>query len=378
MKGRFVVFILVLFYFINFAYSYVNVSSCMEINDTILDGSREVKMNGSLFNLSVSVCFQLNANNFVFDCQGNLIQGNGSSDFSYGLYTSGLQLYTNVTIKNCVLSDWGTNMYLQDFDLSVINNVTSNNSLNYGIYFRDFDSSNLTNSRFNNNQLYGIYVSRPDGTNHFENLEVKDNFGHDLYHQSLLSSFRCNDNYTNITTTNGLQFGYFNSPSSLIENQNFSLLVFCNAANSVVRNVSLVNSGTNGVFQYLTNLVTYDNVRFVNNGMLSFSNTENFNNSYFENNPSYSSISNSKFNNNTFYNQNLNFVFNGVWNFSNLGNRYLKSDGTGFSQTCADVDNNSICDTYYNITTGSVDFFPQYVLYTPVASNPIFLLPVFG
>lgn len=239
--------------------------------------------------------------------------------------------------------------------------------------------SNLTNSQFSNNTFYGVYVSRPNGDNNFRNLVVKDNLVYDFYYVSVTLESRCNDNYTNITTTGDLPYGYFNTASSLIENQDFSQLVMCNADNSIVRNVSVINSGTNGVFGILASGVLYDNVRFVNNRKIEFYTIDIFNNSYFESNINFDFGSGPRFYNNTFYDMNLSSVWNAIWNTSTYGNKYLNSDGSGFSQTCVDVDNNSICDTFYNITTGSIDYFPQYVLYVPVVSSSASqVFPAFG
>jgi parallel beta-helix repeat protein len=47
------------------------------------------------------------------------------------------------------------------------------------------------------------------------------------------------------------------------------------------------------------------------------------------------------------------------------GNYWATPAGTGFSQTCADTDDNGICDSAYTISTGNIDYFPLTALTTP-------------
>ncbi|MCA9496185.1 MAG: hypothetical protein KC589_04540, partial [Nanoarchaeota archaeon] len=56
------------------------------------------------------------------------------------------------------------------------------------------------------------------------------------------------------------------------------------------------------------------------------------------------------------------FFLNNSWNNSLIGNTWLISNLTGFSQTCNDTSPvNGLCDTSYNITTGNVDYLAVYV-----------------
>ncbi|MEM4219167.1 MAG: right-handed parallel beta-helix repeat-containing protein, partial [Candidatus Micrarchaeia archaeon] len=107
-----------------------------------------------------------NPENFTvktFDCQGHTIDGTGSK---IGIY---LITKTDNIIKNCIITDWNTGIYLGTGSDSnqIINNNISNSVDGIRI---DFSLNNqLINNVISSNVRYGIYL---DGSN---NTSVTDN-----------------------------------------------------------------------------------------------------------------------------------------------------------------------------------------------------------
>ena len=92
-----------------------------------------------------------NFNNKVFDCRGYEIDGTDSWT-TYGIHADNSG---NLTIENCILTDWKCGIYIKHSDS---NNITNNtlNSNYYGIHLYYSDSNNITNNTANSNGDTGI------------------------------------------------------------------------------------------------------------------------------------------------------------------------------------------------------------------------------
>ncbi|MBI5225504.1 DUF87 domain-containing protein [Candidatus Micrarchaeota archaeon] len=96
------------------------------------------------------VCFTLNASNIVLDCANNAIIGNRSG-FSIGVYANSK---SNVTIKNCYISNFSSGIMANYTSRSVfLNNtiidtaiVKNQGATAFGIYFNNSDYNNLTSN----------------------------------------------------------------------------------------------------------------------------------------------------------------------------------------------------------------------------------------
>jgi hypothetical protein len=143
------------------------------------------------------VCFNINASDIYFDCQGNLV--NGSILFGYadvGFSAFNLSYYTNITIKNCRISEWTNDIHL----INVENSLLQNNSLSSYTYGINLQSVN--NTLFENMSIYygrfptsqGILATQSN-YNIFDGLSVTDNdmFGIDFdnrnYHNVVKNSY---------------------------------------------------------------------------------------------------------------------------------------------------------------------------------------------
>jgi len=113
-----------------------------------------------IINSSTTTCMNIAADNVTLDCQGHTIDGNGTSE-TYGISASSR---SNVTVKNCKLTEWWMGIFLTDsHDNIIYSNVIQDNSF-YGIYLFYPGSSVLSpnkiyNNLFNNSRNYGMGFS---------------------------------------------------------------------------------------------------------------------------------------------------------------------------------------------------------------------------
>jgi hypothetical protein len=136
--------------------AYTTIASC-----PITIGNGEFRLDSDLINQPS--CIDANANSII-DCQGHILGGNGHSN-SYGIFIYG----SNVTIKNCILSNWGgyygspypygaIRVWFQ-VNVSLYNNTIYNNNvgiMSCGANYEYIDSDIYNNRIYNNN--YAIYV----------------------------------------------------------------------------------------------------------------------------------------------------------------------------------------------------------------------------
>jgi hypothetical protein len=123
------------------------------------------------------ICFQVYSTetNVTLDCQGHTVDGTDTSG-SYGFYETGTQ--TNVTIKNCVFSDWDDGLRTSTVDDFIINNVTAFSNLNYGIRIGNIglnENVHITNSESYNNTI-GIGITDSSNKRYYYDISIEDSF----------------------------------------------------------------------------------------------------------------------------------------------------------------------------------------------------------
>ncbi|ODS36306.1 MAG: hypothetical protein A7316_10195 [Candidatus Altiarchaeales archaeon WOR_SM1_86-2] len=92
--------------------------------------------------------------NKIFDCLGNTIDGTDGFN-TYGIYAENRE---DLTIKNCVLTDWMSGIRLYNSDSNTITHNTANSNRGYGIGMVYSDFNTLIHNNFNSND-YGISLS---------------------------------------------------------------------------------------------------------------------------------------------------------------------------------------------------------------------------
>jgi parallel beta-helix repeat protein len=101
-----------------------------------------------------SACIGILSDDVIFDCEGHVIEGNGTSN-SAGFYLRG----RNITVKNCKvmnMKDGGEGIYSESSNESKIHDCTFNNT-EYGIYLIRSENSTILNNKFYQTEM-GIEV----------------------------------------------------------------------------------------------------------------------------------------------------------------------------------------------------------------------------
>jgi len=157
----------------------INISSC-----SVLDQEGETYLlTADIINSSTSYCINISANNIVFDCQNHLIDGDDSAQYGIYIYRSSAQT-TNITIKNCRVSDWDeANVYLKNADGNTLTNINVFSSPNDGINLSSSDSNTLTNITAYSNGDDGISILNSSSntltnitaySNSYDGIQIED------------------------------------------------------------------------------------------------------------------------------------------------------------------------------------------------------------
>lgn len=98
-----------------------------------------------ILNSASTACINVSADNVILDCQGNIIDGVYAGD-TYGVY---IDNRSNVTIRNCTLTDWWFGVYMISADNSTVShgNFTGNQD---GVEMVDSESNSISHSFFDN------------------------------------------------------------------------------------------------------------------------------------------------------------------------------------------------------------------------------------
>ncbi|MBD3247304.1 hypothetical protein GF378_01655, partial [Candidatus Pacearchaeota archaeon] len=169
-----------------------DISSCQEIDyEGIYTLDRDLETTGS--------CFTITVNNTVIDCQGHSIIGDGSGAHR-AIYAD---IKSNLTIKNCKISNFTYGIQMVIPQNSIIHNNTVNNS-NYGIRLGDGADFAYYNNVTNNiirNTSYSL------DANYFFNGSISNNIIIDNGRGIYISNSKYNTlaNNTLINNTNGLE-----------------------------------------------------------------------------------------------------------------------------------------------------------------------------
>ena len=343
------------------------ISSCATIST-----SGEYRLTADIINSADATCINIQANNVVLDCQGYMVDGIKAS-LSRGIMVKRVsQENTNVTIKNCVVQDWVSGIYLvRANNNNILSNNASNN--NRGIELSTSDNNFVLNNTVNLNNHYGINLASSDNNN-FSANNISLNKVHGI------DSFSSNNNTFSANTINsnsnyGLSLSFSNNNSILnnnISDNKHGLFLSSSNNNTFSTNTVSLNS----LFGF--SLASSNNNPILNNTIAYNSNTgislgsSSNNNIIFDNaiSNNLKGISLSSSNNNIIYNNYLNNTNNAIdlgsnsWNITKhtgpniIGGLYrggnYYSDYTG-----TDTNGDGFGEVSYNITGGNnVDYLP--------------------
>ena len=305
MKSTF--FLLLFLITISNIFSYTNISSCeSNLGDDDLNNisEREFRLNT---NISSGLnCFSFDSDDLVFDCQGNQINYTGSSTLVTGFGTS---LDSNITIKNCIIYDFGIGIDMTGSGILALNNSIYN------------ARGNAIRFAGSNNSIVGIYINNSNLTsiliNSVSNIIIKD-FNIENSREYAITGIN------NVVIENGL-----------IENSQLSGLRIFNGENVTIDNVISRNNQEYGLeLRGSARNNTIVNSDFRNNGLgniyLRTNGADNPNNNTF-----YSNILTS---NTSIIAQFQNLFSLNTWNSSSQGNYWENYESSsicfGSPQTC--------------------------------------------
>jgi len=294
-------------------------------------------LNNSIINSKVIKCFDIQANDVTFNCLGRTINGDDSDtvEYAFYVYRSSAQ-DTNITIRNCTISDYKNSIYIEKANRNLLENLTLISNRDYALQLLYSNHNTLRNISIYKNSsqidLYntgiGIYLYYSD-LNSLENIESSGNNYHGLY----LSNSDNNTIYKLTLESNG-KFGIYWT-TSYYNTLNDSII-----EDNAECGIRFINSKENKIYNNL------------------FNNSNNFcgvSTDY----PNYW---------NTTRQTGTRIIFSQYFNEIG-GNYYTNSTGNGFSDTCLDNDDDGFCDypfDIYNNTTctpgvdcsNNVDYLP--------------------
>ena len=176
-------------------------------------------LENDIINSTTSNCMDITANNVTLDCQGNTIDGDGGADRGIQIDRS-TQETSNVTIKNCILTDWDT--WGIEFDRADGNYIlnTSVNNGDRGLSLSESKYNKIENSSLLNNTVYDFHT-KTYGTFYFNSYPIY-----------------CNNELIDVNGTDNKPIVFFNYTVNLQDwNNNVSSLILCNADNSTINNL---------------------------------------------------------------------------------------------------------------------------------------------
>ena len=283
-------------------YGATAVNSCMDINE-----SGSYALSTDILDNSTSPCIKILANNVDLDGGGYTIDGIDNAN-SYGVQAG--TNYSNITVRNLTVTDWGYGISYQGTSSGRITLITAASNVN-GIYL-DSSSNNdlIDNNTALNNTNYGIYLYMNT------NNTIRDNTAN-YNGESGIGIYNSNNN----TVTGNNQ-----------ESNSIGINLTASDGNTLVSNIVTSNSNYGIYLSSSSNNIIYNN---------HFNNTNNY----------YVDASNTW---NTTKIEGTNIITG-----SNLGGNYWAyQNGTGFSQTCTDMNSDDICDSSYTLDASNIDHLP--------------------
>jgi len=258
-------------------------------------------LDASITDSTTEKCMEITANHITLDCQGNTIDGDDSSGHYAIWINRNSQETTNITLKNCIVTDWA----------------------HAGIDIEYANYNNITNCTFNSNGV-GVYMYLSD-YNNFTDVTANSN-DYDAIEMELSSHNVFSNNTYDSNSDTGIYLMY-------------------NSTDNIFANSTITNNDDYGI-QIVEDPTEPDatNNTFYNN---LFNNTDNFH------------IDNADYVGTAYLNTTNQTGTREYSTGTNIGgNFWAYPNGTGYSETCADFDEDDFCDTAYTLYSGAIDYLP--------------------
>ncbi len=295
-------------------------SSCSECNTKLKDPHcKVVTLINNISTTSNCIIIQ-NLENKTFDCNWNKIVGSESyptipADQDNGNYGIEITNSKNITIQNCRIYNFNDGIHVSYSNhINVWGNIITNTSddglqASYSnvVIFLSNTISNVSNDGISLGETNSSTISINSISNCLSS-------GIDISHGNN-NTIKENKIYN---TNDGINLWHTSSDNKIVSNKIYN-----------VKYAIISSDGTIG-----PNNLVYNNLFNV-----SIDYTKNIN-----------SIN--------YWNTTLNEDFNIIGRYIIGGNYWGKTNGSGFSDTCLDLDRNGICDFPYKINSNNIDYLP--------------------
>ncbi len=242
---------------INPLFASTNINDCADLTVA----GETYYLTADITNKDIGKCMYVKADDITLDCQGHTIDGIDYSSLygtTYGIYIT--NNYDNITIKNCVLSDWYDGLYvLSTYNINILDiesysSYCSGTSGGYGLYISDTNNVNVTNFNSHDNGKDGIVIYYPTTDNiKLTNIISNNNSGNGIE-----INYETNNTFLeNVTTNYNTRYGIYtlNSPGRI----NF---VDVTASYNGYSGIRYQGSGSSGTTWNMTDIVAYNNTQY--------------------------------------------------------------------------------------------------------------------
>ncbi len=325
-----------------------------------IDAPGNYQLTSNITDSNAPYCINISVSDVYFDCQNNMIDGNRTNIDNMADPQSGgiivnwgnspASNLTNISIVNCNLKDWYYGIVLT----SVNNSQVLNSFINYsiaGISLSDAYSVNVSNTQMIDS--YSTYNS-VSGSN---NLLEDSIFRNSLYGPSFSSS---QGTINNISVSDISFYAVFlNGPgvgnilnNSVINSSLYGMVFSNDDGGNLVENTNFSNCSYGVGFSGSINNTLRNN--YVTGNTIGLYFTESANSSIYNN--YFNNTNNSWINNSgetNYFNITKTLETSIVSGINLGGNYWANSSGTGFSETCAEGNSDGICDSAYDLETGT-------------------------
>jgi nitrous oxidase accessory protein len=311
----------------------------------------------------------------------NTLSGNNASNNVNDIGIS-LSFSNNNTLidNNASNNDIGICLLYSNNNTISRNNASNNGYL--GILLEIYSKNNtLSGNNVSNNDI-GIYLDSSNNNNNtLRGNTMTGNREHFDLGGDTDSDFDNDIDTSNLVDGRPIYYLIKASDMTYDSSSNAGTLYCISCVNVTIKNLNLNKNG-DGIFFWNTSQSRIQNVSASNNyigiSMQSSSNNTLTGNKlsnndigislyYSNNNKIYNNIFKNKYNFGfNYYSENKNIKWNTTWQSgTNIiggsllgGNFWAKPDGTGFSQTCKDVNLDGICDKSYTLDVNNIDYLP--------------------
>jgi parallel beta-helix repeat protein len=220
----------------------ISISNCSVLDE---EGKTYV-LAEDIINSTNTVCMNITANNIILDCQGHTISGVDASD-SFGIWVyRDSETTTNITIKNCILTDWDVGLFIYNSNSNTLSSITANNNID-GVAIVYSDYNNLTDITANSN-IFGVHFEYSD-YNNLTDITANNNTGAGIHFE-----YSNSNNLTDITS-NSIEYGI------ILDNSNSNTLSSI-TANSNHEGIRLVSSNSNNLTNITANF-NFEGIRLI-------------------------------------------------------------------------------------------------------------------